>query len=198
MGELNPDMFDEEDIVTKGGRRERIKLRLKKREKTGPTASDRRQRTAEIQAAREARLKEARERIQSQLRERHFSTETREKEERLLRYIEWVEDSLSQGYPLIKEDDLKFKGVIASVKAGGQHRQRKRSAVRVTHLSTSFSAKNEEERNFQQNKTLARKALYRNLEDHLKLWQTMIKNSTAPVDVTQMTMELLATEITNN
>lgn len=91
----------------------------------------------------------------------------------------------------MEDNDIEFKGTIASVKAGGQHRQRKRTAVRAIHLPSSFSVKNEEERSFEQNKIHAREALYRNLEEHFKLWQVMIKNSAAPINVGQTTKSLV-------
>jgi len=189
MSEVDPEMFDDINLTTKGERRE--KLRLGKRKKPGPTVSDKQQRAAEIRAVREARVKEASDKIQSQLLERHFSNETREETERLQKYLKWVEDSLTQGYPFLEDKDIEIKGIIASVKAGGQHRQRKRTAVRATHLPSSFSVKNEEERSFEQNKALAREVLYRNLNEHLKLWQTMVKNSAAPVDVGQTILNML-------
>ncbi|OGY18716.1 MAG: hypothetical protein A2900_02295 [Candidatus Chisholmbacteria bacterium RIFCSPLOWO2_01_FULL_50_28] len=193
MSEVDPDMFDDfEDLTTKAKRRERV--RSGKRKKPGPTASGRVQHAAEIRAARDQRRKEALEKIQSRLLERHFSSETPEEENRLRRYVRWVEESLAQGFPFVKEEDIEFKGTIASVKAGGQHRQKKRTAVRATHLPTSFSAKNEEERSFEQNKNLARDTLYRNLDGHLKLWQTMVRSSGAPVDIGKTTLELLATD----
>src|SRR3989344_9292218 len=104
MGELDPDMFDDlKETATKGGRRERVKV---KRRKRVPTESDKERRAAEIRAAREARLKEAGKKIQGKLLERRFSTETPEKEDQLQRYISWVENSLAQGYPFVKEEDI--------------------------------------------------------------------------------------------
>src|SRR3990167_6170588 len=138
MSEVDPDMFDDfEDLTTKAKRRERV--RSGKRKKPGPTASGRVQHAAEIRAARDQRRKEALEKIQSRLLERHFSSETPEEENRLRRYVRWVEESLAQGFPFVKEEDIEFKGTIASVKAGGQHRQKKRTAVRATGTLTGIS-----------------------------------------------------------
>lgn len=183
-------MFDDfDDQTTKAKRRERI--RFGKRKKPGQTASDRQKRAAEIREIRKMRMEEARERIKGELQKRHLSTESQPETERLQHYIRWVENSLAQGFPLLTEDDLEFKATTASVKAGGQHLQRKRTAARVTHLPTSFSVRNEEERSFERNKGRAREVIYRNLEGHLRLWQTMVKNSALPIDIAKTTLALL-------
>jgi len=93
------------------------------------------------------------------------------------KYLSWAVDSLFEEGPVIRDEDLEFKSAVASVKAGGQQRQKTRSSVRVTHFPTLISVRNEEERNFEQNKKRAYENLLDRLSEHLSLWQTLSKNS---------------------
>ena len=93
------------------------------------------------------------------------------------RYLSWAVDSLFEEGPVIRDEDLEFKTAVASVKAGGQQRQKTRSSVRVTHLPTLISARNEEERNFEQNKKRVHENLLDRLSEHFSLLQTLSKNS---------------------
>ena len=93
-------------------------------------------------------------------------------------YIRWVKDSLEQGYPLLDDGDIKIKTAVASVKAGGQSRQKSRNSVRATHTPTLIGVRNEEERSLKQNTLNAKENLYKLLTKHLHLWKTL--NIAAP------------------
>jgi protein subunit release factor A len=83
---------------------------------------------------------------------------------------------------------------LSSVKAGGQHRQKNRTAVRFTHLPTLISVKNENERSFEQNKQQAKAALFEKLEKHLKLWQTLERDSLTSIDIENKVFSLAETQ----
>lgn len=118
------------------------------------------------------RKKEAREKIEKHLK--HFpSLDSYEGERQVKIYIRWIRDSLDQNYPLLDEGDIEVKTAVASVKAGGQKRQKSRTSARVVHLPTLIGTRNEEERSLEQNKLKAKKRLYYLLTNHLKLWETL-------------------------
>lgn len=123
------------------------------------------------------RKKEAKEKIEKHLK--RFPTPDFYKGEKQIKiYIRWIKDSLHQDYPILDEGDIEVKTAVASVKAGGQKRQKSRTSVRVTHLPTLMRVRNEEERSFEQNKLKAQKRLYYLLTNHLQLWKTL--NVTSP------------------
>lgn len=93
------------------------------------------------------------------------------------RYLVWVVGSLSENFPDLSEGDIEYKTATASVKAGGQKRQKTRSSVRVTHSPTLISVRNEEERGLEENKRAARENLFDRLDEHLSLWQTISRLS---------------------
>ena len=101
---------------------------------------------------------------------------TAEGRSQIERYMGWVAESLSHPQPVVREEDVKFKMAVASVKAGGQKRQKTRSSVRAIHLPTQISVKNEETRSKEQNKKAAYENLYSKLSEHLSLWQTLSQN----------------------
>lgn len=93
------------------------------------------------------------------------------------RYLEWVVDSLTHKYPSLRDEDIEFKTAVASVKAGGQQRQKTRTSVRAAHLPTKISVRNEEERSLEQNKSAAYENLVSRLTTHLSLWQTLAQKN---------------------
>ena len=96
-----------------------------------------------------------------------------EKEKQKVIYMRWVRDSLQYGSPIIAEGDLHLDSSVASVGAGGQNRQKTNTSVRLTHIPTLISVKNEEERNFEQNRQKAEKILTEKLSRHLDCWKAL-------------------------
>ena len=168
----------------------------KRKEKGPPTKSDKERRKKEIQAVRLARVEEVEKRIA-----KHLSffppAETNEGQKQAQSYIEWLKDSLKLKSPRLNSEDkneVEIDSFVSSVKAGGQNRQKNRTAVRFTHLPTLISVKNENERSFEQNKQQARTALSEKLEEHLKLWQTLARNSLTPIDIENKVFSLAETQ----
>ncbi len=123
-------------------------------------------------AGEEKRKKEAKEKIEKHL-ERFPTLDSYEGEKQVKIYVRWVKDSLDQDYPILHEGDVEVKTAIASVKAGGQKRQKSRTSVRVVHLPTLIGVRNEEERSLEQNKLKAQEKLYYLLTNHLQFWKTL-------------------------
>jgi len=168
----------------------------KGKKKGPPTKSDKEGRKQEIQAVRLARVKEMEKRIA-----KHLSffppAETDEGQKQVQSYIEWLKDSLELRYPRLNpedENEVKIDSFVSSVKAGGQHRQTNRTGVRLKHRPTLISVKNENERSFEQNKQQAIAALFEKLEEHLKLWQTLMKDSLTPIDIENKVFSLAETQ----
>jgi hypothetical protein len=177
---------------------ETLPERPKRKKRGPPTKADKEKRQQEIQAARQARVEEAEKRIAKHL---SFSpeAETDEGQKQVQSYIKWLKDSLELKRPRLNpedENEVKIDSFISSVKAGGQHRQRNRTAVRIKHLPTLIWAKNENERSFEQNKQQAIAALFKKLEEHLKLWQTLVEDSPVPIDVGNKVFSLAKTQTT--
>jgi hypothetical protein len=181
MEKINPDDYldYEETLSGKGQGKKR------KKETALPTKSDKERRRQEIKTARQVRVEKAEKRIA-----KHLSLfpdiETDEGQKQLQSYIKWLKDSLESKYPQLNNEDeneIKIDSFVSSVKAGGQQRQKTKSGVRLIHRPTLISVKNENERSFQQNKQQAKAALFGKLEKHLKLWQTLIRNSLNPIDI---------------
>jgi len=168
----------------------------KGKEKGPPTKSDKERHKKEIQAVRLARVEEAEKRIA-----KHLSlfppAENDEGQKQVQSYIEWVKASLKLKSPRLNSEDkneIKIDSFVSSVKAGGQNRQKNQTAVRLTHLPTLISVKNENERSFEQNKQQAKAALFKKLEEHLKLWQTLVKDSLTPIDIENKVFSLAETQ----
>ncbi len=128
------------------------------------------------------REEKARKEIKKQVK--HFS----ENEKQIKTYTRWIKDSLKEGYPILDEGDIETKTAVASVKAGGQQRQKSKTSVRLTHLPTLIAVRNEEERSLEQNKLKAQENLYYLLIDHLKNWKVLIGESTR-IDVEKILKE---------
>ena len=185
------DYLDYEEALFRRGQR-----KGKRKEKGLPTKSDKEGRQQEIQAVRLARVEEMEKRIT-----KHLSlfppAETDEGQKQVQSYIEWLKDSLELRYPRLNpedENEVKIDSFVSSVKAGGQKRQKTRTGVRVKHRATLISVKNENERSFEQNKQQAIAALFEKLEEHLKLWQTLVKNSLIPIDIENKVFSLAETQ----
>lgn len=161
------------------------KGKRKRKENEPPTKSNKEGYKQEIQEVKLARVEEMEKRIA-----KHLSffpkLETDESQKQVQNYIEWLKVSLELKSPRFNpenENEIKIDSFLSSVKAGGQHQQKNRTAVRLTHLPTLLAVKNEDERSFEQNKKLAKAALLEKLEEHLKLWQTLERDSLNPVDI---------------
>ena len=168
----------------------------KRKEKGSPTKSDKERRKQEIQAVRLARVEEAEKRIAKHLSSSFKHLETDKDQKQIKSYLEWLKDSLERKSPRLNPEDekeVKVDSFVSSVKAGGQHRQKNRTAVRLTHLPTLISVKNENERSFEQNKQQAKAALFEKLEEHLELWQTLVENSLTPIDIENKVFSLAKT-----
>ena len=129
-------------------------------------------RETERVAGENKRKNAAREKIEKHL-QRFPSIDTSEGELQVKIYIRWVKDSLDQKYPFLDEGDIEIKTAVASVKAGGQKRQKSRTSVRAVHVPTLIGVRNEEERSMEQNKLKAKENLYYLLTNHLDLWKTL-------------------------
>jgi len=129
----------------------------------------------EAKASQATRVAEAKQKIAKHI-SRFPEISTPEGETQVASYINWVAQSLSQGEPRLDDGDIDFKTATASVKAGGEQRQKSRSSVRATHLPTQIAVRNEEERSPDLNKKAARENLKSRLESHLILWQTLSQN----------------------
>lgn len=123
------------------------------------------------------RKKEAKKKINKHLK-RFPVLDSYEGEKQIKIYIRWIKDSLDQDYPILHEGDVEVKTAVASVKAGGQKRQKSRTSVRLVHSPTLLGVRNEEERSLEQNKLKAQEKLYYLLANHLQLWKTL--NITSP------------------
>jgi hypothetical protein len=123
-------------------------------------------------AGKEKRKEEAKEKIEKHLK-RFPLLDSYEGEKQAKIYIRWIKDSLDQDHPLLHEGDIEVKTAVASVKAGGQKRQKSRTSVRIVHLPTLIGVRNEEERSLEHNKLKAQEKLYYLLTDHLQLWKTL-------------------------
>ena len=129
------------------------------------------QRTEKI-AGENKRQGEAKEKIQNRLK--HFpAQDTSEGKKQVKIYIRWVKDSLDQGCPILHDGDIEIKTAVASVKAGGQSRQKSKNSVRAVHLPTLIGVRNEEERSLEQNTLNAKENLCYLLTNHLQLWKTL-------------------------
>lgn len=126
----------------------------------------------ERKAGEDKRKKEADGKIKKHLK-RFPSLNSYEGEKQLKVYIRWVKDSLDQNYPFLVDGDIEIKTAVASVKAGGQQRQKSRTSARIVHLPTLLGTRNEEERSLEQNKLRAKEKLFYILTDHLEIWKTL-------------------------
>ena len=162
-----------QDDEKPGAARER-KLR-KKRQPRGRRLVRRKKPQIEAQAAQEARIDSAKQKSAKQINLFPEIT-TAEGKSQLEKYLGWVTDSLSQDELTLNVGDIEYKTAVASVKAGGQKRQKTRTSVRATHLPTLISVKNEETRSLVQNKRAADDNLRLRLTNHLSLWQTLSQN----------------------
>lgn len=190
MGKIDSDYYsDYEETLFEKHKHEGKK-------KGPPTKSDKEGWQQVIQAARQTRVEEAEGRI-VKLLSFFPRTETDEGQKQAQSYIKWVKDSLELGYPRLNpqdESEIKIEFFVSSVKAGGQQRQKTQTAVRARHLPTLIGAKNESERSQEQNKKQAIAALFEKLEEHLKLWQTLVENSPVPIDVENKVFSLAETQ----
>ena len=162
-----------QDYEKPGAARER-KLR-KRRHPRGRRLVRRKKPQIEAQSAKGARIGSAKQQIAKHINLFPEFTSAEGKSQ-VEKYLGWVADSLSQHELTLDERDIEYKTATASVKAGGQKRQKSRTSVRATHLPTLISVKNEETRSLVQNKRNANDNLRLRLTDHLSLWQTLSQN----------------------
>jgi hypothetical protein len=150
------------------------KLR-KRRQPRGRRLVRRKKPQIEAQTAQEARLGSAKQKIAKHV-DLFPEVTSAEGRSQVEKYLGWVADSLSHHELTLNVGDIEYKTAVASVKAGGQKRQKTRTSVRATHLPTLISVKNEETRSLDQNKRAAYDNLRLRLTDHLSLWQTLSQN----------------------
>ena len=158
----------------KPGTARESKLR-KKRQPRGRRLVRRKKPQIEAQAAQKARIDSAKQKIAKKINLFPEVTSAEGKSQ-LEKYLGWVTDSLSQDELTLNAGDIEYKTAVASVKAGGQKRQKTRTSVRATHLPTLISVKNEETRSLDQNKRAADDNLRLRVTEHLSLWQTLSQN----------------------
>ena len=145
----------------------------------------------EIARSRDIEVENAEEKIAKHL-VKFFDLDSDEGRRQAERYLEWVIDSLTQGQLITRDDDLEFKTAVASVKAGGQQRQKTRSSVRVTHLPTLISVRNEEERSLEQNKEAAYENLVSRLTTHLSLWQILAQKKSDTYSIGEISRQRIS------
>lgn len=148
----------------------RLQKLEKRKHPRGRSFVGKQKKAATQKASKEKKEKEAQSKIEKHL-ERFSNDETREKQIKI--YTRWLKDSLEQGQPILDEGDIEFKTAVASVKAGGQQRQKSQTSVRATHLPTLISVRNEEERSLEQNKKAATEKLQELLNSHLQIWKIL-------------------------
>lgn len=176
MNALNGEEWEDYDKTSKDQRR----VQKSKRKKFPRDRSfvGKKLREIERKAGEEKRKKAAKEKIKKYLK-RFPALNSYEGEKQVKIYIRWIKDSLDQDHPLLHEGDIlhkrdvEVKTAVASVKAGGQKRQKSRTSVRLVHLPTLIGVRNEEERSLEQNKIKAQEKLYYLLTNHLQLWKTL-------------------------
>ena len=170
MNALNGEEWEDYDKTSKHQRHVR-KSKRKKFPRDRSFVGKQLRETEKITGERK-RKKEAREKIKKHLK-RFSAPDSYEGEKQLKIYIRWIKDSLDQDYPLLHEGDIEAKTAVASVKAGGQKRQKSRTSVRLVHLPTLIGVRNEEERSLEQNRVRAQEKLCYLLTDHLQFWKTL-------------------------
>lgn len=173
MSKLNPKDYEDFDMEGKSEKRSR-KIRKGKFPRDRSFAV-KEKKAADRRASKEARIKESEEKL-IRFFSRFPSIESDEGGKQVSEYLEWVKDSREQGLPVLIRDDIEFQFFVSSVKAGGQKRQKKRSAVRAIHSPTLIKVKNEDQRSREQNVTKAVEALFEPLGAHLALWKTLVGN----------------------
>lgn len=103
----------------------------------------------------------------------HFDNDGQE-ERFLAMYVPWLNLSLESGEPMIDEVDLEEEFMRSGKKAGGQNVNKVNSAVRIKHVPTNISVRNEETRDQGANRQNARAGLKNRLEAHLTDWKTYL------------------------
>jgi hypothetical protein len=187
MNALNGEEWEDYDKTSKHQRRARKSKRRKFPRDRSFVGKELRE--SENIAGEKKRKKEAKEKIEKHLG-RFPAPDSYEGEKQVKIYIRWIKDSLDQNYPLLHEGDIEVKTAVASVKAGGQKRQKSRTSARIVHLPTLIGVRNEEERSLEQNKLKAQEKLYYLLTNHLQLWKTL--NMASPnQDVEREVKEML-------
>lgn len=159
------------DYETKGERREKKKSRLIKR---GLTKSDKEGRKMLVSHSKEGREEEALRLIKKQLS--IIENRAKNRDEAFKIYRRWVLDSLAASTPLIDRGNLLIERKGSGVKAGGQHMQKTKTSVRITHLPTFISSVNESERVALRNKERAMASLEDKLRTHLNLWKILTED----------------------
>lgn len=170
MNALNGEEWEDYDKT--GKRQRRARKSKKKKFPRDRSFVGKQLRETEKITGEKKRKKGVREKIEKHLK-RFPALDSYEGEKQVKIYSRWIKDSLDQDYPLLHEGDIEIKTAVASVKAGGQKRQKSRTSVRIVHLPTLIGVRNEEERSLEQNKVKAQEKLYYLLTDHLQLWKTL-------------------------
>ncbi|MFV1917456.1 MAG: peptide chain release factor-like protein [Patescibacteria group bacterium] len=165
--------FKDQDELIESARDRKLR---KKRHPRGRGFAVRKKSELKIGRSKESEVKEAEGKIKGQM-DRFPDFDTSEGRKQAERYISWVSNSLSQKHPEPSEEDIEYKTATASVKAGGQKRQKTKNSVRATHLPTKIRVRNEEQRSLEENKKAAYKNLISRLADHLSLWQILSRGN---------------------
>jgi len=95
-------------------------------------------------------------------------------------YIRFVKDCLNERKVIIDDGDI-AKSYNLSTRGGGQRRDRKRTAVKLTHLPTMISTSIEDLETQTKNEKRAAEVLKQKLEKHLEIWQTLIDKADSDV-----------------
>jgi len=168
MTTTKPDNFKDQDELIEIARDRKFRKRHYPR---GRGFAVRKKSELEIEKLKDNEVKEAEAKIKKHIG-RFPNLDTPEGRKQAEGYLSWVSDSLTQNLPDLS-GDIEYKTATASVKAGGQKRQKSKNSVRATHLPTKIRVRNEEQRSLEKNKTAAYKNLISKLADHLSLWQTL-------------------------
>ncbi len=166
------DLEDELFVTSASGGGGGKKKKTAPRDRKSETAKAKKQET--IEASEENRREDAEENLQRVFEDfPHFDNE--QKADRFLEmYTSWVNASLASGAPLIEKGGLEEEFMRSGKKAGGQNVNKVSSAVRLKHIPTNISVRNEETRDQAKNRESARSGLQDRLRKHLEDWKTYL------------------------
>lgn len=154
----------------------------KRSKKEGPTKSDKSQKKAQISKERAKRKLKVKVDIGKDISS-FQKLDASNREIQVGKYLDWLNNSLWVARePVIDEGDFKID-TFRSGKPGGQRRDKKRTAVRITHIPTRIFASNENQRTQPLNREAAEGALKVKLQEHYDCWKRLIDNSDEPVDL---------------
>ncbi len=135
-----------------------------------------------VEASQEKRKEAARNNLERVFKEFPSFEVEQKKEDFLEMYALWVNVSLEAGFPYIDQKDLDEEFMRSGKKAGGQNVNKVSSAVRLKHIPTNITVRNEETRDQAKNRQFAKEGLEDLLKEHLKDWKTYLGENKTEID----------------